>query len=216
MWPRLLISFSVLAGLTAPPAAGRLLKVDHVGGVPGRIVTAPPGAMDDAIASDTHMLGFDERQNVVLTEDLAVDGDVIPAGTRIDSHMILLNVPDDIPWSTGSVNIWTFDQPVLGVMSDIGGNLEAASSAFLGAPGTRYPASFPFRGLEGEDGYSGVGSTSLRVVLNVWQPGDWIRVITAARPIARTPSPVQALGGRHAAVTATPFRSASNRGQSGQ
>ena len=89
---------------------------------------------------------------------------------------------------------WTFAGTILGVMSDSGGIREAASTFELGAPGTNYTVTFvgsgpaaPFgaRGLEANslDGYSGVGTQTLRLTMQVSEPGDWIRVITTAEPV---------------------------------
>ena len=156
-------------------------------GLLGLIIDAPNQVMDDAIASATHMLGFNERQGVRLAADLKVDGGVIPAGTIVSSHMILLNMPDGHP-AAYAVNDWVFADPVTGVMSDINGELEAESSPLLGAPPTLYPRAFRLRGIEDRDGYAGVGTTTLRVTFHVWQPGDWIRVITGLAPVAARPT----------------------------
>ena len=172
--PRLSVVATILFVL-APPVSARIEKVENVNGVSGKTIAAPPGVADGAIADNDHMLGFDERQNVVLDRDLAVDDGIIPTGTMISSHMILLNVPDD-GWSASGVNDWTFSERIIGVMSDIDGELEAESTPFLGASGTRYPTPFGLRGLENWDGYEGVGTRTLRVTLSVSQPGDWIRV----------------------------------------
>jgi len=84
-------------------------------------------------------------------------------------------------------SVTAIDGEVLGVMSDINGNLEAASTLLLGASGTNYttpfPGSgpappFPNRGMEGGgDGYTVMGN-SITVSMYVSEPGDWIRVVT--------------------------------------
>jgi hypothetical protein len=166
--------------------AARILSVEHLDGLPGRIIEPPREVLDEAIASGTHTLGFDERQDVGLERPLELDdGRTIPAGAVVSSHMILLNLPDGSlgAWSRTR---WTFDAPILGVMSDHGGRLEAQSSALLGAPGTTYPShGFRYRGIEDGDAYDGVGSAVLTLTFRVWQPGDWIRVITGSAPVAR-------------------------------
>jgi hypothetical protein len=145
----------------------------------------PPGATND------HQQGFTERQGVLLSLPLTVDNGVIPAGTVVDSHMIFLNVPDGSPGTADFNRTWTFDGPVLGVMSDSEGALEVASSPLLGSNGTTYPgAPFPARGLDlgpgapnrgaggvTSEGYTVSGNTIV-VGMTVAQPGDWIRVIT--------------------------------------
>lgn len=151
------------------------------------LLDSPPGATND------RQQGFPERQGVVLMSALAVDGGTIPAGTVVDSHMIFLNTSDGSPTTTDLNRTWTFSGPVLGVMSDKEGALEVASSPFLGAPGTTYPAEpFAARGLDlppgspdrGAGGVVSEGYTadghSIVVGMTVVQPGDWIRVITRA------------------------------------
>ena len=146
--------------------------------------------------------GFDEAQDIVLTSDLDVDGTLdILAGTVVSSHMVFFN-----RFGTGSIThnnvVWTFDGAVLGVMSDINGVAETASSYsapgvhYLGNPNTSYPTNpYGNRGLEGADVYwiSGGGS-SLTVSIGVNQPGDWIRVITAS-PIPEPSTGILVLAG---------------------
>ena len=196
---RIPMTYMALVGLIAAwqaaPANARIVSVKPIDGVPGKIIAAPTRVLDGAIASSTHMVGFDERQNVLLDRDLEVDGGMIAKGTRVNSHMILFNLPDNSDgtaapseWFFGAraENEWIFSGPVLGVMSDMDGLLEAESTERLGAPATAYPSgAFFLRGFEDNDAYHGVGTTRLRVRMSVWQPGDWIRVITGIQPIAR-------------------------------
>lgn len=147
------------------------------------IILAPASVEDDAPgAENTNQQAFNEQQGVLLAAAVDVDGGSIPAGTWVNSHMIFLNT------ASGSASdldkVWTFDGPVLGVMSDRGGALEAASSSILGASGTTYPGAFGLRGLEGNgnDGYVVAGS-QITVSMNVAEPGDWIRVVTAVREV---------------------------------
>ncbi len=139
---------------------------------PALVIDDPPGAVND------HQQAFDERQGVVLSAPLQVDGGTIPAGSIVNSHMIFLNTEE------GSASdrdmTWKFDGPILGVMSDIYGTLEAASSSFLGWPATIYPSAFYMRGMESNDYYSVSGDT-IKVTMGVGEPGDWIRVITKNR-----------------------------------
>ena len=145
------------------------------------IIAAPPSVIDDPPgAVNDHQQAFDERQSVLLAVALAVDSGFIPAGTLVSSHMIFLNT--DGPVFASDAQIWTFDGIILGVMSDTGGTLEAASTALLGALGTIYPAAFPNRGLEGGDSYLLLGN-QIALTASVTEPGDWIRVITLASPV---------------------------------
>lgn len=151
----------------------------------GGTIIAPPADIQDSdvltgAATNFEQEAFDERQNVLLTVPLAVDVGFISKGMIVDSHMIFLNQPDGTPGVTVDVDrTWTFDKPIVGVMSDSDGTLEVASTPLLGAPGTVYPgAPFGARGMEGGDGYVVSGST-IEVTMRVSQPGDWIRVITS-------------------------------------
>lgn len=150
------------------------------------IIPAPPSVVDSSGAggaSNTHQQAFNERQVVLLTAAIGVDAGSISAGTLVSSHMIFLNKADTAPGSLTDLNVtWTFSGGVLGVMSNSNGSLEVASSGLLGAPGTTYPAlPFPARGLEPgtPDGYA-VAGNAITVSMAVSQPGDWIRVVTAA------------------------------------
>ena len=146
------------------------------------IIPAPASAEDSAPgAFNTHQQAFDERQGVVLPVTVGTDNGTIPAGTRVNSHMIFLNQQDGVTTALSDISkVWTFDGPIIGVMSDFGGTLEAASNAILGHPGTIYPGAFAARGLESgtQDGYTVAGNT-ITVSMRVTQPGDWIRVVTA-------------------------------------
>lgn len=145
---------------------------------PATIIQAPATVGEDEVENDAQQ-GFDERQGVALTEDLAVDGGTIAAGTTVDSHMIFYNT-GNVDVTRGHLDVvWEFSGEVLGVMSDVDGELEAASNELLGAEGTLYPAAFPNRGLEDDDEYS-IDGSQLTVSMSVRVPGDWIRVITGA------------------------------------
>jgi len=188
-------AFLVAALSTSAQAAlmGVAGPASSAGSAPA-IIAAPTNILDDIIIN-TGMLGFDEAQGVTTSVAHAIDGGgFIPAGTVVDSHMIFLNSEGTGLLNHFSVD-WMFDGTVLGIMSDGNGNLEAASTFELGNPATNYTvtfggsgpaAPFPARGLEsnngtglGGDGYALLNPTTLRVGMNVTEPGDWIRVITA-------------------------------------
>jgi hypothetical protein len=192
----LILALFVLAfALNAHSALISVTGPNSSAGAAPAIISPPSDVLDD-IVTNTGMQGFDEAQTVI-TSGLTTDSVVIPAGTAVDSHMIFLN-------SEGSTRIthysavWTFARPILGVMSDTGGTLEAASTAELGNPATNYTVTFPgsglaapfnLRGLEGmgspasSDGYAITGPNELTVGMGVTEPGDWIRVVTNAVPI---------------------------------
>lgn len=145
------------------------------------IIAPPPSVIDDAPgAENTHQQGFNERQGVLLVAPLAVNGGNVPAGTLVNSHMIFLNTPGML--AVTSTATWTFDNVILGVMSDGNGNLEFNSTPLLGAVGTVYPAPFANRGLEGGDSLL-IAGNQLTVTMSVTEPGDWIRVVTRATTV---------------------------------
>lgn len=152
-----------ILGLSATPTTkAALISVAGSG-----VFVPPPGLVgggDGDLAHDTKQMGFNEKQGVFLAGPLTVDGGTIAPGVFVDSRMILFNHSDDGDLSPATaIATWTFSGTILGVMSDTGGLLESASSAFLGAPGTvGYPApgGYALRGLEADDGYV-IGGTTL-------------------------------------------------------
>jgi len=187
------VVFSLAAAVMAfsSPASSAIVSVtgpDSSLGTAPQILVVAPGDVGDGGAINTGMQGFNERQNVLLTSDLAVDGGLILAGTRVNSQMIFLNRESITgPALIHSGVAWTFQNMILGVMSDVDGTLEALSNAFLGASGTSYPGSFANRGLEGStDDYIFSGNV-LNINLGVTQPGDWLRVVTAVPVPAALP-----------------------------
>ncbi len=172
-----------LIGVSGPPSTG----AGSGGGGLAAIWAAPTDALDNFVTT-TQMRGFNEAQGVLTTVAHAVDGGSIAAGTLVDSHMIFLNSLGSNALKHYSV-VWTFDNPIIGVMSDIGGTMEAASSFELGNPLTNYTVTFagsgpaaPFsnRGLEAypQDWYTILTPYTLEVNMYVTEPGDWMRVVT--------------------------------------
>ena len=168
-----------IAGFAAPASAATF-------GVTGAGFIATPDSVLDDNDTNTQQQGFLERTGVTLANDLDVDGGTISAGTVVDSYMIFLNSADGSLIST--IAQWTFPRMILGTMSDEDGTLEAASTGFLGNPAVTYPASsFNNRGLElGSGGNADMiafAGNVLDLEMNVTQPGDWIRVVTAPVPL---------------------------------
>lgn len=135
------------------------------------------------------LLVWDERQNVLLTEDLVIDrvadpgspfiarrenGEyVIRAGTLVSSHYLQWD-PSSASADYVSATI-KLDQPIFGFIIDDQKLFD--SDAQLGLPGLDY-SDFWLRGLEDGDW------TRMRddeVDINWWagSPGDWTRLITA-------------------------------------
>lgn len=145
-------------------------------GVAAEIIAAPTHALNNNTTSNG-MQGFDEAIGVTTSQDFAIDGGTLAAGSVVDSHMIFLNTADTSFTSHEDVT-WTFSGEILGVMSDRNGVAEGASTSELGSFSTTYPiGGFYARGLEGADKYTISGNT-LTVSMFVTEPGDWIRVVT--------------------------------------
>lgn len=177
----------VLGMAAASPAQAAILGASEG----GMIIETP----DDTRAHETEselMQGFNEKQNVLLEEDLAVDfGQFIAAGTEVSSHMIFLDSPGENKIS--QTVKWAFDGDILGIMSDKKGKLEAASNSILGADTKYYSGAKGARGLEGKDKYT-VNGNELELKMTVTTPGDWIRVVTKANPTQSVPEPASILG----------------------
>jgi len=163
-----------------------------VGSGPAAIISAPAQVFEDSV-TNTAMQGFDEAQNVTLTSAISTDTGTIAAGTFVSSHMIFLNT-DGLNQAEHRGVEWTFSNRILGVMSGNFGADEVASTPQLRAPGTDYPmAPFGNRGFEpGQDEYTIIAPNTIRVGMFVTEPGDWMRVVTAAIPL---PAAFPLLGG---------------------
>lgn len=177
------------------------LSTGTEGGTFASIITAPVDVLEDGTANNAQQ-GFNEQQNIVTASsysylDNSLATQILAAGTRISSHMIFLNTAGNGVTKHGGVT-WTFSDAIIGVMADRNGTMEIASSAELGAAGTTYETgngtSLSARGLEGtngsgtnDDGFSFAGSV-LTLEMNVSEPGDWIRVITAAPSTVPVPA----------------------------
>ena len=175
------VALAAAIGFTATSANAELLSVSGPASSAGTLaeIISAPEFVTNSNAFNTGLQGFDEQQGVVLMDPLSVDGGVIAAGTRVDSHMIFLNKQNGVPGRLSHANVeWTFSGEILGIMIDVNGLDEMASTAVLGALGTTYDT-FNNRGLEGNDLISFAGVT-LTTSFLVTQPGDWVRVITAS------------------------------------
>ena len=171
------------------------------GGAFASLITAPIDVLEDGTANNGQQ-GFDEQQNIVTSTaysyfDNSLVTQTLAAGSRISSHMIFLNTAGNGVTKHGGV-VWTFLGNIIGVMADRNGTMEIASSGELGAAGTTYEmgngTSLSARGMENTNGtqtnadsFSFVGSV-LTLEMYVSEPGDWIRVITAAPPAVPIPA----------------------------
>jgi hypothetical protein len=175
------LALIVLGALAVGPAEATIISFSpglSSFGTAASIIPPPPAVLNPFVVN-TAQQGFNEQQGVLLLAPLAVDGGNIAAGTLVDSHMIFLNQDDALTGTLSHLVTWTFSGVILGVMSDVNGTLEAASTPILGAFGTTYPLGFGNRGLESNDSYL-VAGNQITLNLHVSQPGDWVRVVTAS------------------------------------
>lgn len=197
-----IIGISALMILTAPAHAALVSAIGPLSslGAAPVIIPSPPAVLDATVINRGQQ-GFDEKQGVVLSADYTTDTGMISKGTIVDSHMIFMNRDGTSLLTHGNERegvVWTFDSRIIGVMSDTGGFLEAASTPELGAPGTAYPGAFSNRGLEvsgrTDDWYDIISPKQIMVTMRVTQPGDWIRVVTQVPIPAALPLFGSALG----------------------
>lgn len=192
-----------LLGLSTAVSNGAIVGVgagNSSAGTAAAIIAAPADVNDDA-AINTGQQGFNEAQGIVTALAYDTDQGTIAAGTRVDSHMIFLNSRGNTALSHFNIR-WEFSGSILGVMANIGGSHEAASSAELGAAGTTYPSAFGNRGLEGSyidgpfgtnDAYS-IAGNFLTLSMKVTEPGDWIRIVTVSAVPLPAALPLYAAG----------------------
>lgn len=141
---------------------------------------------DNTVGHDTfqdpNFYGFNEVQNITLSQDIDVNmlagggSGVITAGTTVSSHYIFF----DPLTSTSLLGDVVFDSNILGVITTT--NKLLPSDSELGAPGVTYlnPLS---RGLEANDLLTISALNSIHVDWHASSPGDFVRVITAASAV---------------------------------
>jgi len=157
----------------------------------GQVIAAPSSVTNAAPVNSPFIQGFNEQSNVLLAADLTMQNfnnpsTVATAGTAVDSHMFFMNLAGGGSQTTTAR--FEFSSAVLGIITS-GSGLNA-TDASLGATGTTYQSGFALRGLEGADAVSFSGNT-VSLTFAISQPGDWVRVITAA-DIAPVPLPAGA------------------------
>ena len=115
------------------PAQGALVSGQDIIAAPPSVIDDPPGAVNTA------QQAFDEAQDVELPRDIQVDQNVIPRGTRVDSHMVFLNTIGTAATTDQGV-VWTFDGPILDVMRNGPRILDSRISVFRGYAALRWSA----------------------------------------------------------------------------
>lgn len=169
----------------------------------GLVISAPMSLEVGEVDSATTIFAINERQNLVLPYDLPVDfsghgelgtiaslrGNVIPAGSKVSSHLIHMDTDTDVHMLIEAT--FTFDQPILGVIVTRNGLV--ATDVDLGFATTLYSL-IPYRGVE-LDAYDRVSvdleTNSVWVRLRQSTEIDEVRVITGVVP---APGSLAALG----------------------
>ena len=118
-----------------------------------------------------HFFGFDEGQNILLTDDILPDfGPLLTAGTEVASHFIFFD-PAGI---TGMIGYVDFDSEVLAVISS---SANLALTHYLSNSSVNYINS-SLLGLEAGDNVT-IDGNRVNVGLLAATPGDYLRVLTA-------------------------------------
>jgi len=160
------------------------LKGEVTGGFNQGIFKKLSPSQDIVVGNDTYqddnLYAFDEDQNIVLPEDLAIDigvnGLIIPKGTIVASHYIFF----DPNFGSSQRGYIEFDSAVLGIATS---TWTLQASDFLANTDVTYLNPI-LRGLEWEDSVWIDPDNPFRVWVN-WaasSPGDYIRVFTASSP----------------------------------
>jgi hypothetical protein len=172
-------SAAIVMGNITSPAGGTFVKLAN----PAVLTNIGDRTSQLNGLNQLNLYGFDEAQGVTLGSALAVNlggpasnNGSIAAGTRVSSHTLFFD-PTGTKTAIGSV---TFDRKVLGVLRTTARQL-ATDSQF--APGLSF-SNVSARGLEGVDQVLSwtPGSKTVSVNWNASNPGDTLRVVTAAVP----------------------------------
>jgi hypothetical protein len=173
---------TITGGSITSPGAASFVKLS----VPLANPFGAPNSVGNDNFQSRNLFGFDEAQNIVLAEPLAVDlvpsGPLtLPAGTTVASHYVFFDpIKGNI---SGTV---TFDSRVLAVISSTG---TLTASDFLANTGVNY-ISPSLRGLEpGTGDLVTILGQQITFVASASVPGDYIRVLTAYSPAAVVPEP---------------------------
>lgn len=195
---------TLLAAVTLPATLSAALVSVTGSGVIMDPATQSTGAtanfFNDVGSNNIRIRGWDEKQNYTLTQNLVVDilnpgtytssnytvnSFSLLAGTVVSSHLLFFD-----PQATHTRTArFEFDSDIIGLIVE-SGNSNATDkffqSDYLGNVNTVYPAShYAARGIEfGPESITlEVGLRHLAVTLEASNPGDQIRVITAASPV---------------------------------
>ncbi|MEM6799371.1 MAG: hypothetical protein AAF589_07640 [Planctomycetota bacterium] len=144
------------------------------------ILDPPPATVGGNTFQSPSLVGFDELQDIVLTEDLMLGPNrTLPAGSTVSSHYIAFD-----PDGPGAIDGFVlFDEPIVAIIGTPPG-LNGTAGLF-GLPGTSYSAG----GAIGPDNGQGPNAgDQVRVSQNnprrlnftagANNPGDQVRVLT--------------------------------------
>jgi len=189
-------AIAVVTSLVSVPAAATTISGDVTGGsaltsggtfvkltVPLTNPFGPPDSVGNDNFQSPNLFAFDEAQNVLLADPLAVDVGPSPiaAGTTVSSQYVFF---DPGP-SEDVIGVVNFDADILGIMTSTG---SLAASDFLGNPGVNY-LNPGLRGLEAGDSVTISGARQILFDTTASSPGDYVRVVTAFSPSVETPVP---------------------------
>lgn len=143
-------------------------------------VISPPAVIDKDSdkPNNTHQQAFEERQRVLLQNDVSCTEGAAHAGETVNSHLIFYNTQFSSP-EVDAERVWEFDEEIICVMSERSGLKQALTDGSLGASHTTYPGPFDGRGMEndGSDFYV-VDGNRITVTMTSEPTGDSIRVLT--------------------------------------
>jgi hypothetical protein len=151
--------------------------------------STPANTVGSNTFQNFNLYGFDEGQNIELSEDLNVDiiGDgegrslgkgMLPKGLIVASHYIFFDPKHGS--QTGTV---TFDSPVVAIITR---SQSLDASDYLINTGVDYlnPGQ---RGIEGRDRVGIINNDTIEISWAAGSPGDYIRVLTLFSPAALEP-----------------------------
>lgn len=155
-------------------------------------VSDPDNTVGNNTFQDPNLYGFDEGQNINITNDISLDiladglgggsgPGIVPTGSTVASHYVFFD-PTGVTTQVGTVS---FDSDIFGVITSTQNLL---ASDFLINTGVNYlnPSA---RGLEPGDKITITGLRTITVDWFASTPGDFVRVLTDFSPGAVVPIP---------------------------
>lgn len=180
------------------PVGAEVLEIPRCeGAMACEVIDEPPNPVTPD-PNNGKLLVWNEAQNVILPEDLAIDrvadpsspilkrlsngGYAIRAGTIVSSHYLQWDPSFDSDFRV--VATIKLDAPIFGFIIDDRKLFD--SDAAVGLPGLDY-ADFWLRGLEYED-WTLMKDDEVQISWAASSPGDWTRLITAGTLVSQAPA----------------------------